>query len=40
MTPAELDALTQGATDPVVATLARALREAWAELDAAKVGAP
>lgn len=31
MTPADLDALTHGAADPAVATLARALREAWAE---------
>lgn len=37
MTPADLDALTHGAADPAVATLARALREAWAERDAARV---
>ncbi len=31
MTPDDLDAILAGATDPAAATLARALREAWAE---------
>lgn len=35
MTPADLDAILAGATDPAVATLARALREAREERDAA-----
>ena len=35
MTPADLDALIESTTDPAAATLARALREAWAERDGA-----
>ena len=37
MKPADLDAIVASTTDPAAATLARALREAWAERDAARV---
>ena len=34
MTPADIDVIVASTTDPAAATLARALREAWAERDA------